>query len=437
MTSAIYAVRVAGHQLTPAFEKRSWYWALFLASYFFLLGFPRLFSLPAAILLLVGIYQSVALLRARRIVGVPAAYWLYCLAFLLLWLPLLFSLTDAAYAGEAASDTFKILSYGFVGIATVWLVRERQVLHPLVIILVALALFWTADVIFQRLVGFDVFGRLYSHEAEARGGAYFKNPAKFGTYLACMDILALYYLAPRMASVWRLLAIWCFLLLGMLFSMSRTGWAIFLMLSSPLLLLHFIRQVRYAWLWLLLMPVLIAPMLYGFYQHDPVLQTRMARSLAFMNGMTYDNWNTVLTYRLDLWRAALQMIGDHWLNGQGLHAFTSDFSRYPASSFWQGVQPSHEHQYLLQVMVATGVWGLAGIIALHVLILAWAYRHRDKATVALPVGMYLLAMWFPVSSHFSFYSSEWVWANLMLLGLLIAGLEQSAQSQPSAYLQRQ
>lgn len=433
MTSAIYAVRVAGQQLTPAFERRSWVWALFLASYFFLLGFPRLFTLTAAVLLFLGIYQSVILLRARRMAGIPAAYGVYCLGFLLLWLPLLFSLTDAAYAGDAASDTFKILAYGFVGIATVWLVRERQVLHPLVIILTALALFWTADVIFQRLVGFDIFGRLYSQGEEARAGAYFKNPAKFGTYLACMNVLALYYLAPRIGSVWRLLAIWCFLLLGMLFSMSRTGWVIFLMFSSPLLLLYFIRQVRHAWFWLLLMPVFILPLLFLFYQHDPVLQARMARSLAFMDGMTYDNWNTVLTYRLDLWRAALQMMSEHWLNGQGLHAFTNDFSHYPVSSFWQGQQPSHEHQYLLQIMVATGLWGLVGIVALHAVIFAWALRHHGKSSVAIPVGMYLLAMWFPVGTHFSFYSSEWVWANLMLFGVLIAGLEMPETAPAAAF----
>lgn len=422
--SGTYAVKLFGREITPAFEKTAWGWALFIASYFFLLGFPRWFTVTAGVLLLLGIYQSVHLLKDRGFGGLPAAYRVYGSLFLLLWLPLLFSLTDAEYEAEAAADTFKMLPYFFVGLATTWLAHERRVTHPLVIVLTGLALFWTADVIFQRFAGFDVFGIAYSLEGESRAGAYFKNPAKFGTYLACMDVLAFAYLLPRLASPGRVLLLWLFLLTGMVFSMSRTGWYIFMLFSGPLLLLHAFRTVRHAWLWLLLGLAVALPVLYSYYQHDPVLQARMARTLAFMDGMTYDNWNTVLTYRLDLWHASWQMFCEHWLNGLGLHAFTNDFARYPAASFWQGVQPSHEHQYLLQVMDAGGIIGLAGIVAIHVvLFLRWRRIPSASRAAALPLALYLLAMWFPLSSHFSFYSSEWVWSNLMLLGLLAGALD--------------
>lgn len=414
--SGQYALRLWGRDITPAYDKSSWLWALFIASYFFLLGFPRLFTVPAAVLLLLGIYQSGVLLRRHGFNGLPYAYRLFLLLFLLLWLPLLFSLTDAAYFREAASDTFKILVYGFVGMAAVWLAREKKVLPPLLVVLTALALFWTADVIFQRFVGFDVFGVVYDQQWEARAGAYFKNPAKFGTYLACMDVLALYYLAPRLKPA-ALTGLWLFLLMGMIFSMSRTGWVIFMLFSLPLLLFFVVAKVRHAWLGALALAVLAVPAFYFYYQHDAVLQLRMARTLAFTNGMTYENWNTVLTYRLDLWRAALQMFSEHWVNGLGLHAFTENFHLYPAAPFWQSVQPSHEHQYLLQVMTATGVLGLAGIAALHVILFS-CWRRPGMEASALPVALYLLAMWFPLGSHFSFYSSEWVWANLLLLGLL-------------------
>lgn len=419
--SGQYALRLWGRDITPAYDKASWYWALFIASYFFLLGFPRLFTLPAAVLLLLGIYQSIVLLRRHGFRGLPRSYHLFLLLFLALWLPLLFSLTDAKYLPDAASDTVKILVYGFVGVATVWLAREKRVLPPLVFVLTMLALFWTADVIFQRLAGFDVFGVVYSLEGEARAGAYFKNPAKFGTYLACMDVLALFYLLPRLRRPVPMLALWLFLLLGMVFSMSRTGWAIFMLFSLPLLMRETLRTMRHAWVWALGLLLLSVPAFFYYYQHDPVLQQRMARSLAIMDGMTYENWNTVLTYRLDLWRAALQMFCEHWLNGQGLHAFTEDFHLYAAAPFWQGVQPSHEHQYLLQVMTATGVLGLAGLLVLHGLLFR-SWRRPGMEAAALPVAMYLLAMWFPLGSHFSFYSSEWVWANLLLLGLLAGAL---------------
>lgn len=421
-----YALKLWGYEITPAYDKESWLWALFIASYFFLLGFPRLFTVIAAVLLLIGIYQSVVLLRRHGFRALPPAYRLYLLVFLMIWLPLLFSLTDAEYAREACSDTFKILLYGFVGVGSVWLAREKRVLPPLLVLLTGLALFWTADVIFQRFTGFDIFGTVYNLQGEARAGAYFKVPEKFGTYLACMDVLALSYLATRLTPA-ALSAVWLFLLLGMLVTLSRTGWAIFLLFSVPLLLVFVIAKVRFAWLWALLLAAVALPVLYFHYQHDPVLQQRMARSLAFMDGMTYDNWNTVLTYRLDLWRASLQMFGEHWMNGLGLHAFTEDFKNYPAAPFWQGLQPSHEHQYLLQVMNATGTLGLAGLFILHAVLIRCWYKPGMKAS-ALPVALYLLAMWFPLGTHFSFYSSEWVWANLMLLGLVAGSLQPGADA---------
>lgn len=422
--SGQYALRLGGRTLTPAFDTASWLWAALVLSYFFLLGFPRLFTLPAAVLVVVGLYQLLRQLRAAGWRGLPEAYRAYLALFLLLWAPLLFSLTDAGYAREAAEDTFKILGYGFLGIACVWLAREKRVLQPVVILLTGLSLFWTADVIFQRLVGFDLFGVAYASLGEAtRAGAYFKNAGKFGTYLACMDVLALYYLVPRCARLRDALLLWGFLLVGMLFTLSRTGWLIFMLFSAPLAYCHVIRRVRYAWLWMGLAAGIAALLLYVYYHSDPAFQLRMARTLAFMDGMTYENWNTALTYRLDLWRASWQMFSEHWVNGLGLHAFTTDFARYPAAPFWQSVQPSHEHQYLLQVMVATGLIGLLGIVALHWLVVRQWRRARFNQSVALPVIMYLLAMWFPVSSHFSFYSSEWVWANLMLLGLVVGALD--------------
>ncbi len=423
MPSSGFAFRLAGRVLTPEFERRTWLWAGFVAFYFFLLGFPRLFTIVSATLVLMGAFRAVLLWRNRRAASIPAAYLHYFILFLLLWLPLFFSLPDASYQAEAAAGTFRILAYGLLGFAMIWLVRERSILQPLTILMTALALFWTADVIFQRVVGFDVFGRIYTGEGEARAGAYFKNAAKFGTYLACMDILALFYIAPRLGSPWRLLALWCFLLVGMVFSMSRTGWVIFMMFSSPLLLVHFQQRYRYAWLGVLLVPAILAPLAYSLYLHDPVLQARMARTLAFTDGMTYENWNTVLTYRLDLWRASLQMFAAHWFNGSGLEAFTTDFHHYPAAPFWQTEQPSHEHHYILQVMVATGSLGLLGLLGLHVWLAVLFFRYRRNASLVLPLAMYLLSMWFPVGSHFSFYSSEWVWANLMLLAVLVAGLE--------------
>ncbi|MGH8494475.1 MAG: O-antigen ligase family protein [Moraxellaceae bacterium] len=417
-----YAIRLMGREITPRFELATWLWSVLIFTYFFLLGFPRLFTISAAILFVLGIVRLVAALREYGISGMPAAYRNFVGLFLCLWLPLLLSLTDARYMHEAAADTLKILAYFFVGFSCVWLARERNVAQPVVIFLTGLALFWALDVIFQRTVGFDVFGVDYVAHSEDRAGAYFKNAAKFGTYLACMSVIAMYYLAPRIRVATLALVVAIFAI-GLVVSMTRTAWFIFIIFAAPVVLIYIVKPVRHAWLGLVIFLLIGAAAVYGLYEYDAVFHRRMQRSLAFMDGMTYDNWNTVLTYRLDLWSVSLKMISEHWLNGLGLNAFTVDFNSYTSSPYWSGVQPSHEHQYLLQVMNAAGLFGLLGILGVHVLLFRVWRRSAVRGAAAFPLMMYLFAMWFPLGSHFSFYSSEWVWANLMVLGLIVGSLD--------------
>lgn len=417
-----YAIRLIGREITPRFEAVSWAWAGLVFSYFFLLGFPRLFTVSAAILLLLGLYRLVIVFRTYGFAGLPVGYRNYVAVFLCLWLPLLFSLTDAKYEAAALEDTFKLLSYFFVGFACVWLARERNIAQPVAILLSGLALFWALDVLLQRSTGFDVFGVQYVSHSEDRAGAYFKNAAKFGTYLACMSVIAMYYLAPRLR-IPALTAMLAVFALGLVVSMTRTAWFIFMLFSAPVVFLYIIRPVRHAWLGCVLFLVAGAAAIYGLYQYDVAFHNRMQRSLAFLDGMTYDNWNTVLTYRLDLWSVSWQMFSGHWINGMGLNAFTQDFNALTSSPYWSGVQPSHEHQYLLQVMNAAGLLGLTGVLGIHALLfLAWRRGGASRAA-ALPLMLYLFAMWFPLGSHFSFYSSEWVWANLMVLGLICGDLD--------------
>src|SRR6218665_2443948 len=115
-----YAIRWMGKDLTPRFELATWLWAALIFSYFFLLGFPRLFTASAAVLLIAGLLKLLAVLRQHGVARLPAAYRNYVIIFLCLWLPLLFSLTDARYGEEASEDTFKLLVYFFVGFACVW-----------------------------------------------------------------------------------------------------------------------------------------------------------------------------------------------------------------------------------------------------------------------------------------------------------------------------
>ncbi|GFN34315.1 O-antigen ligase family protein [Tepidimicrobium xylanilyticum] len=66
-------------------------------------------------------------------------------------------------------------------------------------------------------------------------------------------------------------------------------------------------------------------------------------------------------YRIPLWKATIQMIKDHWINGIGLgiNAFRAIYPRYMR----QGIVAVHSHNVFLQMFLESGVFGFIGFIA--------------------------------------------------------------------------
>lgn len=424
--SAPCALKFFGRTVTPEFEKKSWGWALFIASYVFLLGFKRTFTLTAVALMLVGIRQVFILVRQLKengIGGLPDAYKNYTVLFSCLCVPLLLSLPDAQYASAAVPGTLKLLFYFFIGIAVIWAAREKQALHPLMIIFVALACFWAADVILQRITGYDVFGKVYFPAEENRAGAYFANPVKFGAYLASFSILALTWLGPRLAGV-KFFLLWMLFAIAMFCNMARAGMFVFGLFSLPLLYFYVVKPLKYSWAFLLLGMVAGLFAAHYLYLHDAAFHNRVIRTLAFTNGMTYENWDTALTYRLDLWRGAWLMFQDNWLNGMGLQAFNNNFPAYAQSEFWKAaLYPTHEHQYILQILDTAGIIGFIGLIAFYAFMVRFWRRSSQGRDFAFPLLMVLFSLWFPLGTHHNFYSSEFLWFNLIFMGLIVAALD--------------
>ncbi len=418
-----YAIRWRGKELTPRFELATWLWATLVLSFFVLLGVPRLYTATVVLIMLVGIARVSTLLRRRESLGLADTRFAWI--FFLYWAGLLFSLTDPLVPREAFRDSMKQLPYFFLGIGAAWLAQKKDVLGPLKVLFVGLALFLTLDTIFQRIVGFDIFGVSYNG---FMAGSYFAVPGKFAAYLAALNCAAFYVLAPRLSSSLRVAGLWGLFGLAIFLTMTRTAWLMFLVVSLWPLWRHGFLPLRYRWV--IALSALAATLVAGyvFYGVDPALRWRVDQMLGVVESMSYESWNNMMTYRLDLWRAALDIIHQHWINGVGLNGFISAFPAYPAATFWNGIQPSHEHQYILQVLGATGLIGLAGIVMIHVLLMRWWLESPKEREQVSYLCVYLLALWFPVNSHFSFYSSEYVWGNLLAVGLIVGGLSRNVMA---------
>ena len=94
---------------------------------------------------------------------------------------------------------------------------------------------------------------------------------------------------------------------------------------------------------------------------------------------------TVLKGRFLLWRAGLDLAGDHWLLGAGLGAFPRFLSGYPGSA-----GPENAHNYFIQVLAEAGAMGLAGLAFLLVAIALAVWPLRGGSFVSrsrLAVGL--------------------------------------------------
>lgn len=399
---------------------RAWLLGALVASFYPLLGLKRAFSVIGIGL---AVYGLVVLVRRWRRLGENPAMRAALAVALAFALPLLLALPDAAFPAMAVRATFSSLAYLPILVAMIVLVQERQIAPVMFRVLIVVGLFWAADALLQLLLGRDLFGVPYNGE---RIGAYWQNQMKFGYYMgffAVFVVAAQAVLRPRQPVL--LTVLWLWIAMGVLISGSREAWLMFFPLSGLLFWVHVARLSRYRWLMLgagVLLALLLAV---GAYELSPTVQARLDQSLAGFH-LSYEAIDKASSYRLELWRIAVALIAEHPVNGLGLEGFQGSFLEMVRQPIWLNQhlkEGPHPHQYLLEVGTATGIIGWAGLLAVVVVVArAWRQAPPGARAQAWPAVIYLVALWFPVNTHRSFYSSELIMGNMLMLGLILGSL---------------
>ena len=150
------------------------------------------------------------------------------------------------------------------------------------------------------------------------------------------------------------------------------------------------------------------------------------RSLGKIDQIARGDWNSVLTGRLDGWRAALWMVEEHPLTGVGVGAYRTEFIPAKTALLREGVVFfadqmnvvfANAHNELLEVAAETGLPGLAALLfGLALLVRRLARRiarrqRRERAgTEAPPEGA--------DASRPATVSSALAWAGVTGIGVL-------------------
>lgn len=399
--------------------------ALCLWSVLFLLPFGRAAEVP---ILIAALYALPGLVRAPRTLW-AAPHRLAVLAFFAYWLPELVSAFDSIAPRKSWLEVAADLRYLPFAIFVVDAVAVAPVRRQLLWWTALLILFWVADALAQSLFGVGFGGAL---EGDRVSGIFGDANLKLGPVLAVLApilvLVALDRYGRRAA-----LVVWTLVAIAVLLAGARGGWISFGIATLAMIwrVAGNPRRFAFGTAAIALASVLLGVIGYGISER---FAARVDRTFVAFDG-TRAGLETALSYRASIWETALAMSVAHPINGVGVRAFRHAYLDHAAGDDqWLAMHPGqgayHAHQWLLEVASETGAFGLVCWIALLTLLWRhWRTLSREQRHVAAPYSIAVLAMLFPINTHFAFYSSFWSNLYFWLLLVWIAHLPPARERQ--------
>ncbi len=340
--------------------------------------------------------------------------------FLCLWIPMLLALPDALNLERALQTTGPYLRFLGMALFVIDQARQAPMAPALLLGILCIVSFWCLDALLQYFTGVDLFGL-----PGAPGSVYgvFYPEITLGHVAAALSPWYFHALYQ-----WRHRAPWLAILLipfvlTVLLSQRRAAWI--MLALSTVIYLWFTRHTlfeRAAQRWRAVAGALVlAIALAGAVLNDSGLQQRMHHTFGLFSG-DYQTVNLATASRLNLWEAAWRMFTAHWLNGLGPRGYRFAYTEYsPPDDIFHAEGQTHPHQLVLEVMVETGVIGLAGLVLFCVI----AHRHlrRDpNLSMAWPGVLAVIVAAFPLNTHMAFYGSYWAGMFWWLVASALAHL---------------
>ncbi len=402
-----------------------WAWSLLVL---FLLPHHQLYNIPLVLLALSGLYLLVS--TPRSLLQLPGSRTLLLL-FACFWIPMLFSLPDAANP-RSIKTTLEFIRFPLAGLMILAAAQEASSRRKIWQGITALCLFWAVDGLVQAVAGFNLLG--YPVQPGAQAGNYFIT-GMFYPHFTLGHVLAILFPVylegirrfARPLRLWRvLLAIP--VIIAILLTGRRAAW-IMMMLSASGYALYiwssiYRQQTRRFLSALLLFGLLFGAIGSALYQWDDNFANRLDRTIPDPANLQ-QSLTEVTSLRTWIWEVALRMYSDHWINGVGPRGFRYVYGQYADAGdpFAQSGQ-THAHMTLLEIASETGSIGLAGYLLF--LVLLWQrYLQRnqqDSSHFATPLLIAIVVCVFPFNTAKAIYSSFLATLLWWLVPLYVAAI---------------
>lgn len=394
-------------------------WIL-IASYLYLQPFGHAFELPIFLMACLGLWLGLS--QPSSLTAYPA-FKLMLLLFACIWLPMLFSLTDAVNLSRSAQTTLVFLRFPLAGLFILYALQNADSRHRLFMASgIALSLASLVLVV-MALSGYSAKGVV--------SGIHFP----IGQLLGAMSAILLFWTWRTAQKKW-----WIWLILpvsgaAMLFSGSRASWIMFavayILFLGSLIFVNRIQASRKTILTTLLLLVLGV----NIAIRAPTMVERISVTLGLFSG-DYHQSDVATGLRLDIWKVAADVAQDHWINGVGPRGFRYVYSKYvPNNDFWLSLNndtatssifpqlgPNHPHQFLLEVAAEAGGIGLVGYLFAFIywIRLTINSARKEMNVAALPWMLAVIVAIMPINAHMAFYASFWSCMTWWLIAVSLA-----------------
>lgn len=399
-----------------AFLREHYAWAL-IALTLLLFCTKTLFNVPLWIMSLIGLYRVAR--APRLLVGDPVITTLGWL-FIAIWLPQAVSLVDAVNGARSAQTVLPYPHYLFAAVFIVQELRDPVVRRRLTWSMFAIITFWCADAVLQFFAGRDLLG--YPYTPGQLSGLFYPK-IRLGHMLAMLA--PVYFETIRRAWPGRY---WPWLLAGLLLAVlllsgKRVAWLMGgVSLGAYAAYLYF-AGVRLSTKSLAAGGVVLTVLL-GLLigTHEP-LSRRFDITLGLFSGKL-ETMDRATAHRLSLWKTALHMAEDHWINGVGPRGYRYVYADYAAKGDFfmrKGrTGQTHPHLMLLEIAVETGVIGLLGLLLFWWHLLRFAAGAIRAGPDTAPWFIAAGVAWLPFNAHLAFFGSYWSSVAWWMLAVSLA-----------------
>lgn len=408
---------------------------LLAAAFLLLAPFKTMYEGPMALMALLGLLLvSLKPADAGRLPGVKWLFWL----FMLIWLPMVLSLTDAVAHGRALSNTLTHLRFLFAGIFICAAMTESRARTLLLVATGVMLAFWSVDGTIQANFGKNLLGNPMAGNRVT--GVYFPR-LTMGNVLASISPLLFFWLG-RMAgrNAWWLL-LTAPLALTIILSGSRVAW-IMIALSVCLMAGYALAYGTRGQLGKMLPVMLVSMALVGAdLAYLPYFKQRLASTQGLLS-TDAKQFDRATALRGTIWTVAGKVYADHWINGVGPRGFRYIYLQYgractPGVVYplwtdppcdktinWKTNAPiTHPHQLTLEIATETGTIGLLGYLAfLGLFIGRVVVAGRESLRTAWPWAVAAFISFFPLNAGHAFYGGKWACLVWWLLALAVAHL---------------